>query len=116
MVLRASSAVAAAGLGAALLIDAPLAAVVGFALVGLGIANVVPVLFGSAGKIGGPAAGSALAAVATPGYVGFLSGPPLIGLVAEQLGLRAALATVCAACALIALGAGRLPGANIPSR
>lgn len=116
VVLRASSAVAAAGLGAALLIDAPLAAVVGFALVGLGIANVVPVLFGSAGKIGGPAAGSALAAVATPGYVGFLSGPPLIGLVAEQLGLRAALATVCAACALIALGAGRLPGANIPSR
>ena len=88
----------------------------GFALVGLGIANVVPVLFGSAGKIGGPAAGSALAAVATPGYVGFLSGPPLIGLAAEQLGLRAALAIVCAACALIALGAGRLPGANIPSR
>jgi hypothetical protein len=74
------------------------------------------VLFGTAGKIGGAAAGSALAAVATPAYFGFLSGPPLIGLAAEQLGLRAALAIVCAACALIAVGAGRIPAADVLSR
>lgn len=107
--LRASGALAGAGLGAALLIDAPSAAIVGFALVGLGISNIIPVLFSSAGRVGEVAAGSALAAVATPGYLGFLSGPPLIGLAAEHVSLRAALGIVCAACALVAVGARRIP-------
>src|SRR5713101_909720 len=107
--LRVSGAVAGAGLGAALLIDAPPAAIAGFALVGLGISNIIPVLFSSAGRVGEVAAGSALAAIATPGYLGFLSGPPLIGLAAEHVSLRAALGIVCAACALVAVGARRLP-------
>jgi MFS family permease len=106
--LRMSGAVAAGGLGAALLIDTPLAAVVGFGLVGLGIANVIPVLFSAAGQAGGNSAGSALAAVATPGYLGFLAGPPLIGLAAENSSLRVALGIVCAVCALVSAGAGRL--------
>ena len=110
--LRASSAVAGAGLGAALLIDAPPAAIVGFALVGLGISNIIPVLFSSAGRVGEVAAGAALAAVATPGYLGFLSGPPLIGLAAEHVSLRVALGIVCAACALVAVGARRIPAAT----
>src|SRR6266446_6191957 len=109
--LRASGAVAGAGLGAALLINAPPAAIVGFALVGLGISNIIPVLFSSAGRVGEVAAGSALAAVATPGYLGFLSGPPLIGLAAEHVSLRAALGIVCAACALVAVGARTIPSA-----
>jgi hypothetical protein len=90
------------------LIDTPLAAVVGFGLVGLGIANVIPVLFSAAGQAGGNSAGSALAAVATPGYLGFLAGPPLIGLAAENSSLRVALGIVCAVCALVSAGAGRL--------
>jgi len=102
--LRASGAVAGAGLGAALLIDTPPAAIVGFALVGLGISNI-----SSAGRVSEIAAGSALAAVATPGYLGFLSGPPLIGLAAEHVSLRAAMGIVCAACVLVAVGARRLP-------
>ena len=110
--LRASSAVAGAGLGAALLIDAPPAAIVGFALVGLGISNIIPVLFSSAGRVGEVAAGAALAAVATPGYLGFLSGSPLIGLAAEHVSLRVALGIVCTACALVAVGARRIPTAT----
>jgi hypothetical protein len=39
----------------------------------------------------------------------FLSGPPLIGLAAEHVSLRAALGIVCAACALVAVGARRIP-------
>jgi hypothetical protein len=106
--LRGSGTLAAAGLGAALLIGTPIAAIAGFGLVGLGIANIIAVLFSSAGLAGGAAAGSALAAVATPGYLGFVAGPPLIGLAAEQTSLRAALGIVCRACALVAVGAGRL--------
>ena len=106
--LRGSGAVAAVGLGAALLIGTPLAAIAGFGLVGLGVANIIPVLFSTAGRAGGTAAGAALAAVATPGYLGFLAGPPLIGLAAEHTGLRTALGIVCLACVLVAAGASRL--------
>ena len=106
IVLRASSAVAAAGLAGALVIGTPIPGIVGCGLVGLGIANVIPILFGAAGRVPGTATGTALAAVATMGYVGFLAGPPVIGLVAQVSGLRVALGIVGALCALIAVGAG----------
>ena len=104
--LRASGAVAAVGLGGGLFIGRPFAAIIGFGLVGLGIANIIPVLFSAAGGIRGVPAGPALAAVATTGYFGFLVGPPLIGLVAEITSLSAALGLASVFCALIAASAG----------
>jgi len=62
--LRVSGGLAAPGFGAALLIGGPIAGIVGFGLVGAGIANIIPVLFSSTGHSGGGAASSALAAVA----------------------------------------------------
>jgi len=100
--LRACAAIAAGGLGTALLVGTPLAGIVGFGLVGFGIANVIPILFSSAGRVRGVEAGNALAAVATTGYFGFLAGPPLIGLAAEATSLPAALGLVSACCGLIA--------------
>jgi hypothetical protein len=73
--------------------------------VGAGIANVIPILFSAAGRIPGIQAGTALAAVATTGYCGFLAGPPLIGLAAELTSLPVALGIVSAACVVIAVGA-----------
>jgi fucose permease len=102
-VLRASAGTAALGLAAALVVGDPVVALVGFAVVGLGIANVIPVLFSSAGRVPGEPSGVALAAVATTGYLGLLAGPPLIGLAAEVVGLPAALGIVSAFCGLIAL-------------
>jgi MFS family permease len=107
--LRISGGIATFGLAGGLAIGTPIAAIVGFGLVGLGIANIVPVLFSAAGRAAGSAVGSALAAVATPGYLGFLAGPPLIGLTAEHSSLGAGLGIVCAACALVAAGASKLP-------
>jgi MFS family permease len=106
LVLRASSAVAAMGLAVALFIGRPTAGIIGCGLVGLGISNVIPILFSAAGRVPGIQAGAALAAVATTGYFGFLAGPPLIGLAAEVSGLRVALGIVSALCALITVGAG----------
>jgi MFS family permease len=115
--LRGSSAIAAGGLGAALLIGQPTAAVIGFGVVGLGISNAVPVLFGVAGSTPGVAPGMALAAVATTGYFGFLAGPALIGLAAEMAGLPAALGIVSVLCALSAVYVGSIvPGRAAPSR
>ncbi|GLY30013.1 MFS transporter [Kineosporia sp. NBRC 101731] len=63
----------------------------GFLMVGLGLANVFPLAIGRAGVLNG-AKGVGLAA--TVGYVGPLAGPPLIGLLAGQAGLRTALSGV----------------------
>jgi fucose permease len=101
-VLRASGVGSAAGLTVALLAERPALAVVGCGAVGLGIANVVPILFSAAGRTPGIAPAAALAGVATMGYLGFLAGPPVIGLVADAAGLRTGLAVVGLLCAVIA--------------
>lgn len=94
---------AATGIALAVVVPRPGVAAVGFALVGIGAANVVPVVFSAAGRFkSSPSAGVAM--VATVGYVGFIGGPPLIGGVATVLGLRGALALLVAASLLVALG------------
>lgn len=104
--LRASGALAAVGLGSGLLIGKPIPSILGFGLVGLGISNIIPILFSAAGRIHSVQAGTSLAAVATTGYFGFLAGPPLIGFAAEVTSLPGALGIVSAFCALIAVSAG----------
>ncbi|PYO02345.1 MAG: MFS transporter, partial [Candidatus Rokuibacteriota bacterium] len=104
--LRMSGGLAAVGLFLALMVREPLIAIAGLGLVGLGVANLIPVLFSAAGRANGVAPGPALAAVATTGYVGFLAGPPLIGIAAELTGLPAALGIVVLACVGVAVAAG----------
>ena len=66
------------------------AGIVGFGLVGAGLANVVPVLFSVAGRVGSsPAVG--VASAATAGYAGLLIGPVVIGAVASGVGLRSTI-------------------------
>ncbi|QFU16854.1 MFS transporter [Microvirga thermotolerans] len=96
--LMAGGLLAAAGLVLALAVPQPAAASAGFALVGLGLANVVPVLFSTAGETPGIPPSMGVAMVATLGYAGLLLGPPLIGFGADLLGLRAMFG-------LLALGA-----------
>lgn len=92
--LQKSGAVAAAGLALALGMHAWFPALVGFTIVGLGLSNAVPILFGAAGRVSesGPAVG--IASVTTLGYLGFLAGPPVIGWLSELIGLRIALGLV----------------------
>jgi hypothetical protein len=96
---------AAFGLGGALLLHDPAAAILGFGLVGLGLANVVPILFSAAGRTPGIAPGAAIAAVTTAGYSGFLAGPPMVGFAAEWIGLPGALGLLAVAVGLMALWA-----------
>ena len=92
--VRLGGAVAAIGLGVALLVGWPGAAVVGVACVGAGLSCVFPVVLSAAGRTSRIAPGQALAAVSTAGYTGFLVGPPVIGFAAEVIGLRGALGLV----------------------
>ena len=63
-----------------------------------------------------PALGTALAAVATIGYLGLLAGPPLIGVTAHVTSLPVALGLVSAFCAAIGVGGRALVPAVIPTR
>jgi fucose permease len=92
--LRASGVLAALGMTLALAVPVPSAALVGFALVGLGFANIVPVLFSAAGEQPGIAPAQGIAAVASVGYFGLMAGPPLIGFIAEARSLTAGLLVV----------------------
>jgi MFS family permease len=95
-VVHAGGAVAAAGLLLALAFPAPAVAACGFGLVGLGLSNVVPVVFSAAARAGASSPGVGIAMAASLGYAGFLVGPPLIGLAASATNLRAALLLVVA--------------------
>jgi HAD superfamily hydrolase (TIGR01509 family) len=94
--------VSAVGLAAALAIGTTPAALVGFAAMGAGLGVMVPVIFRTAGTTPGVAPGIGIAAVSTIGFLGFLAGPPAIGIAADVIGLRAALAVVVVASVLAA--------------
>ncbi len=63
-------------------------ATIGFLIIGMGVSSVVPIVYGVAGQSQKIASGVALAAVSTIGYMGFLFGPPVIGLTAQAFNLR----------------------------
>jgi fucose permease len=81
-------------LGAMLLIGQPAAALVGLFLVGLGVANGVPLMFSAAGRQPDTPPGPGIAAVSSMGSLGFLAGPPVIGFLADAISLPWALATL----------------------
>ncbi len=62
-------------------------ALIGFAITGIGISNMVPIAFSAGGNIPGLAPGVGLSVVTTMGYSGILFAPSLIGFVAEHTSL-----------------------------
>jgi predicted MFS family arabinose efflux permease len=107
--LEAGGILAASSLGIALLVGHPLAALAGCVGMGLGLANVIPIVFRESATVPGLAPGQGLAAATTVGYCGFLAGPPAIGFVADATGLPRALGLVVLATAAIAFLAALLP-------
>lgn len=86
---RISTLIAICGLGLAGLAPTAGWAVLGFGLSGLGIANLVPILFSSAGNLPGLAQGIGLSVVTMMGYSGILLAPGTIGFLAEQVSFSA---------------------------
>ncbi|MFJ9243698.1 MFS transporter [Streptomyces sp. NPDC101776] len=80
------------------------AAVLGFVITGLGLANLFPVAVERAGTLAGP---DGVAIASTLGYGGMLLGPPAIGFMADWYSLPAALTSV-AVLAAVAAGIGFL--------
>ncbi|MFF7451708.1 MULTISPECIES: MFS transporter [unclassified Streptomyces] len=92
-------ATAAAGMLLGSLAPALWAALLGFGIAGLGLANLFPVAVERAGTLAGP---TGVAIASTLGYGGMLLGPPAIGFMADWFSLSAALTSVAALAAVAA--------------
>ncbi len=69
-------------------------ALLGFALVGVGAANIVPLLFGAAARVRAVPASVSIPLVTALGYAGLLTGPGIVGFIAAATSLATALALV----------------------
>ncbi|MGW8064329.1 MFS transporter [Streptomyces ziwulingensis] len=96
----AGGATAVAGMLLGSLAPSVWAALTGFAVTGLGLANIFPVAIERAGALGGA---GGVAAASTLGYGGMLLGPPAIGFMADWFSLSAALTSVAALAAVSVL-------------
>lgn len=108
LLLRFSAGLAALAMAVVLLAGHPAVALVGYALVGAGLAPVVPILYNAATRVPGTSRAAAIAAVSSIGYAGFMIGPPLIGGIAQAVSLTAAMFVVVVAAGLLAVGARRV--------
>ena len=95
--LLAGGLIASAGLVLATLAPGFVAMLAGYALVGMGCANIVPAMFTLAGRQTRMPESMAIPAVATMGYTGVLLGPALIGFVAHGSSLTVAFLLVAVA-------------------
>ena len=85
------AALAAVGFAAGLVVDRPLSVVLGFALLGMGVGGVVPMILSAAGAVDDVDTGRAVAAVAGCGWAGYVVGPVVIGAIASTTTLQTAL-------------------------
>ncbi|MVT08517.1 MFS transporter [Chitinophaga tropicalis] len=76
------------GLMLSALLPYTITAGLGFMMTGVGVSCVVPLVFSMAGKTKSMSSSSAVAAISTVGYMGFLIVPPVVGYIAQVAGLR----------------------------
>ncbi len=110
--LRASGVIAAAGLMLGAVAPSDIAAIAGFAIAGIGIANLVPIMFSAAGNHPGIDAGIAISTVTMVGYAGILVAPSTIGFVAEWFGFRLTYAALALLLLVVVAMAGRAAAAD----
>lgn len=78
------------GIGIVVAFPSTLSVMIGFFLIGIGLATIVPIAYSQAGTMPGLNAGVGIGMVTTIGYAGFIVGPPIIGFLADWFDLRVA--------------------------
>lgn len=116
MVARGGGVIIALGMGLALAFPSVPGTILGFAAVGLGSATLVPAAMHEADELPGLRAGTGLTVVSWLMRLGFLASPPLVGMVADAVGLRYGLLVVPIAGLLVVLLAGVLQNRNASAR
>jgi fucose permease len=83
--------IGAGGLALAIFTPWLITALLGFVLLGIGAANIVPIFFSAAGTMKNVSGSAAIAVMTTMGYAGQLAGPAILGFIALHYSLPAAL-------------------------
>ncbi len=102
-VVVGGSLLGAVGLAFAVLSPWVAGTLVGFVLLGLGAANIVPIFFSAAGRLPGISPTVSIPAITTIGYTGLLAGPALLGFIAYHFSLSVALGFVALLLVVVAL-------------
>jgi fucose permease len=110
--MRYSALIAAVGMLAGGLAQTPMLAIAAFTFTGIGIANMVPIIFSAAGNQPGLSPGAGISLVTLMGYSGILLAPSLIGFVAEHSGYRIIYVTLAFVLVFVALNAHRVASAD----
>ncbi|MEU4239671.1 MFS transporter [Actinoplanes sp. NPDC026619] len=103
--LRGCGLTAAIGLAVGLIGGTPATAIIGFACLGAGLSCVIPLLYSTAGNLDPARPGAALSRVAALGYLGYVTGPAIIGGAAMHIGLGNALLILPALATLLIFAA-----------
>jgi MFS family permease len=106
--VRASGLTAAAGGALVVIARTPALAITGYALIGIGVAVVVPLCFAAAGRIPSSSPGQEIAGVATLAYASGLAAPAAVGWIAEASSLSVSFGLVTVLLLGLVLGAGML--------
>ncbi|MEO1749274.1 MAG: MFS transporter, partial [Pseudomonadota bacterium] len=110
-----SGLVAGLGLFVAGMAGSVLVACVGFLIAGLGMANVVPILFSASGRYPGMAPAVGIAVVTAFGYAGLLFIPAFVGFIAEIYSIGLVFSAWAWIVAIVAIGGFILPGIDRPA-
>ncbi len=93
-VIVASGIIAILGFGIILGTSGSLFPMAGFCIAGLGVSNLIPILFSYISQHRGLPVSQAISTVTTIGYLGLMAGPPAMGYIAHQYGLYAVFGAV----------------------
>ncbi|QXJ20120.1 MFS transporter [Actinomadura graeca] len=113
-VVRGGGVLAVAGGVLVVAARSPLPGMIGFALIGVGVATIVPLVFAAAGNAG-PSAGEGVAGVATITYLSGLTAPAVTGWAAGALSYPAAFAMITGVVSLMTVAAGALRPGRAPA-
>ncbi len=110
--LRASGIIGAVGIFAGAVAPNDIVAIAGFAFAGIGVANMVPIMFSAAGNYPGLPPGSGIATTTMIGYTGYLLAPSIIGYIAQHVGFRFTYAAVALLLLVVVTLAGKAASAD----
>lgn len=101
LLMRLLATIAGLGFLLALLVPSLVSAVVGFALLGLGLSGLMPIVLRTVGRLPDQPTAPSVAAISTAGWLGLVGGPPLVGFLATCLTLSLALGLVVVLSAVV---------------
>lgn len=110
--LRISDLIGATGLIVAAFAQSDMMAIAGFCFAGLGVANMVPIMFSAAGNYPGVSPGAGIATITMLGYCGILVAPSGVGIIAQQAGFRFTYAVLAVLLVVVASLAGKAKAAD----